>query len=90
MARFSFRLFRRRADLACREVVELITAYLEGQLPARDAVRLEAHLAACPHCTAYVEQMRITISVLGRIRPEPVDAETRDELVELYRRWQAG
>jgi anti-sigma factor RsiW len=89
MARRPFRIFRRR-DLVCRDAVELVTAYLEGQLPARDRVRFEAHLAACPHCTAYVEQMRTTIAVLGRALPEPVDAETRDELVALYRRWQAG
>ena len=87
MARF--RLFRSR-DIVCRDAVELVTAYLEGQLPASDRRRFEAHLAACPHCTAYVEQMRTTIRALGAALPEPVDAETRDELVALYRRWQTG
>lgn len=87
MARFRF--FRSR-DIVCRDAVELVTAYLEGQLPATDRRRFEAHLAACPHCTAYVEQMRTTIRALGAAVPEPVDAETRDELVALYRRWQAG
>jgi anti-sigma factor RsiW len=89
MARRGFRLFRPRA-IVCRDAVELVTAYLDDQLPARERARFEAHLAACPHCTAYVEQMRTTVIVLGRALPEPVDAETRDELVALYRRWQAG
>ncbi|MEY2475270.1 MAG: hypothetical protein QOG87_585 [Actinomycetota bacterium] len=83
------RIFRPK-DVVCRDAVELVTAYLEGQLPARDRARLEGHLADCPHCTAYVEQMRTTVAVLGRARPEPVDAETRDALVDLYRRWQTS
>jgi anti-sigma factor RsiW len=82
-------LFRSRG-VVCRDAVELVTAYLEGQLPRRDRIRFEAHLAACPHCTAYVEQMRTTIAVLGGVRPEPVDAETREDLVALFRQWQAG
>jgi anti-sigma factor RsiW len=89
MARRLSRFLRSR-EIVCRDAVELVTAYLEGQLRTRDRVRFEAHLAACPHCTAYVEQMRSTITVLRGALPEPVDAETRDELVELYRRWQAG
>jgi anti-sigma factor RsiW len=86
----ALRSLRGRRGVVCRDAVELVTAYLEGQLSRRDRRRLEAHLADCPHCTAYVEQMRTTISVLGHVRPEPVDAETRDELVALFRRWQAG
>jgi anti-sigma factor RsiW len=89
MALRRLRMFR-RPPVVCRDAVELVTAYLEGQLARRDRARFEAHLAECPHCTAYVEQMRTTIVVLGRARPEPVDAETRDELVALYHRWQAG
>ena len=80
----------RTGEIVCRDAVELVTAYLEGQLSAREQARFEAHLAACPHCTAYVEQMRTTIRAIGGALPEPVDANTRDELVALYRRWQAG
>lgn len=82
-------LFRRRA-VVCREAVELVTDYLEGALSARDRARLEAHLADCPHCTEYLRQIRVTIDALGRVEPESLSAEARDELVALYRRWQAG
>ncbi len=78
------------ADIACRDLVEMVTDYLEGTLPPARAAAVQAHLAECEDCTAYVEQMRTTVAVLGRALPEPVDAETRHELMALYRRWQAG
>jgi predicted anti-sigma-YlaC factor YlaD len=49
--------------------------------------RLEAHLAACRHCTEYLAQMRRTLDALGRIEPETLAPEVRDELLALYRRW---
>ena len=80
-------LRRRRRDLACREAVELVTDYLEGALSPADRERLEGHLAACPHCTEYLAQMRRTLDLLGRIEPEQLEPEVQDELVALYRRW---
>ena len=82
------RLRLRRRDVVCREAVELVTDYLEGALSDKDRARFEAHLAACPHCHRYLEQMRITVAALGRIEPESLDSEVRDELVALYRRWR--
>ena len=79
---------RRRQELVCREAVELVTDYLEGALTGRDRARLEAHLAACPHCSEYLAQMRKTLDVLGRIEPEELDPLVQDELVALYRRWR--
>jgi anti-sigma factor RsiW len=80
---------RRRQELVCREAVELVTDYLEGALVGRDRARLEAHLAACPHCSEYLAQMRRTLDVLGRVEPEELDPRVQEELVALYRRWQS-
>ena len=79
----------RRKDLACREAVELVTDYLEGELSPRACRRLEAHLAACPNCGAYLEQIRATIRLTGSIEPEDLSPEARDELTELYRQWRS-
>jgi anti-sigma factor RsiW len=81
-------MFGRRKDLACREAVELVTDYLEGALRGADRARFEAHLAACPHCRAYLEQMRRTIEQLGRIHADELEPSVRDELVGLYRQWR--
>jgi anti-sigma factor RsiW len=79
-------MFRRR--LACRHAVELVTDYLEGALSSRDRERFEAHLADCPHCADYLAQMRVTIETVGRIEPDSLAPEVRDDLVRLYRRWR--
>ena len=80
---------RRRSALVCRDAVELITDYLEGALGERERTRLEHHLSGCPHCSEYLDQMRRTLDLLGRIEPEELAPEVQDELVELYRRWLA-
>lgn len=82
-------LRRRPPALACREAVELVTDYLEGALPADQRARFEAHLAACRHCAEYLDQMRATLRVLGRVEPHDLDPAARHDLVALYRRWQS-
>jgi anti-sigma factor RsiW len=82
------RMLRHR-DLVCQQVVELVTDYLEGALSRAARRRFEAHLADCPHCTEYLAQMRATISLTGRLAPEDLTPQMREELVEVYRRWQS-
>jgi anti-sigma factor RsiW len=81
--------FWRRRSLVCREAVALMTDYLEGQLDERDRARLEGHLAACPHCSEYLAQLRVTIDALGRADPDALSDDAVDELVGLYRLWRA-
>ena len=78
-----------RRPLSCQELVELVTDYLEGTLSARAQRRFEAHLAGCPHCTEYLAQMRETIRLTGQLEPEDLTPQMRDELTDLYRRWQS-
>jgi anti-sigma factor RsiW len=79
----------RRKDLVCQEAIELVTDYLEGALSRRQRRRLEAHLDACPNCSAYLEQIRLTIRLSGSLEPEDLSPRALDELTELYRRWRA-
>ena len=83
------RLFRRQ-DLACIELVEVITDYLEGTMPARDRRRLERHLTACDGCTAYLEQMQETISLTGRLEPEDVPPELEERLLAAFQEWNTA
>jgi anti-sigma factor RsiW len=75
-------------DFACREMVEVITGYLEGRLSAEERFRFERHLAACPNCTEYLAQMRATIAVTGQLRAEDLTPEKREELLTLFRDWR--
>lgn len=83
-------LFRRRNAVVCRKAVELMTDYLDGALSPRDRARLEAHLAACPHCSEYLAQIEMTIAAAGQVQPDDLPAEALDELVSLYRQWRAS
>ena len=77
-------------DLACKELVELVTDYLEERLAAPDRARFEAHLANCGGCRAYLEQMRQTISALGRLPAESIDPAATDRLLSAFRDWKRG
>jgi len=79
----------RRRDLVCQQAVELVTDYLEGTLRRSARRRFEAHLAGCPHCTEYLAQVRATIELAGRITPDDLTPQMRDEFIDLYRRWRS-
>ena len=76
-------------EMACKELVEVITAYLEGTLPIPDRCRFDAHLAECPHCTAYLAQMRNTIERLGSLDETTLSHETREGIIAAFRDWRA-
>lgn len=76
--------------ITCRELVQLVTDYLEGALPPPDRARFEAHLGACDGCGAYVDQMRQTIAMLGRLREEDLAAPARESLLTAFRHWRAS
>jgi len=77
-------------ELSCRELVELVTDYLENVLSPAERVRFEEHLIACPGCQTYLEQMRQTIDVLGRVTEESLEPAARDKLLDLFRNWKRG
>ena len=83
-------LRRRRRAIVCRQAVALMTAYLDGELDARDRARLESHLADCPHCSEYLAQLRVTVDALGHVDVDELPDDAVDDLVELYRQWRAG
>lgn len=72
-------------EMPCRELVEVITEYLEGGLGEIDRRRFEEHLANCPPCTEYVRQFRDVISASGRIPVEDLPASTQVALLEAFR-----
>ena len=75
-------------DIACQEVVELVTAYFDGSLSGRDRRRFRAHIKGCPHCSAYLEQMRLVIEASGELRVDDLAADVRSELVGAFRGWK--
>ena len=78
------------ATIECRDLVELLTDYLEGAMPDPERMRLEEHLAGCEGCARYLEQMRITIRLTGMLTEDQVPAEAREALLGAFRGWVSG
>ncbi len=80
--------FRSRRDIVCREVVELVTDYLEDALSQAQRRRFEAHLAGCPDCPEYLAQMRAIVALAGCITPDDLTPRMREEFISVYRGWR--
>ena len=70
---------------ACIDVIERVTDYLEGVLPADQARRLERHVEGCPGCSAYLDQMRTIAGSLVGLREGALPADLRAGLIATFR-----
>lgn len=77
-------------EMECKQLVETITEYLDGTLPATDRRRFDRHLANCPYCTEYLDQMRSTIARLGTLDETVLSHEARERLLAAFRDWRTG
>jgi anti-sigma factor RsiW len=71
--------------LPCREIVELVTGYLDGALDETMRLRFEEHLAACPPCREYLAQMRTAVSLAQALSESPLSPTRRDDLMRAFR-----
>ncbi|NTY63616.1 zf-HC2 domain-containing protein [Mycolicibacterium sphagni] len=72
----------------CNELVELVTAYLDGSLDLQTRARFDLHLLDCDGCENYLQQLRVTIDTVGRISDEQVDPQFRTKLLNAFRDWK--
>jgi len=77
-------------ELSCQELTELITAYIEDALPPPVRRRFEGHLAECPDCVNYLEQMRTTILLTRLLRPSDLEPAAKAALLAAFRGWKRG
>ncbi len=76
-------------DMDCNELVELVTAYLDGSLDADTRARFDLHLLECDGCEHYLQQFRATVSTLGATAvDDPIDPAFRDRLLHAFRGWE--
>jgi predicted anti-sigma-YlaC factor YlaD len=74
--------------LSCQEVVELVTGYIEHTLDTDTHGLFEEHLNFCDGCEAYLDQMRSTIAVVGRLEESDVPDDARERLLAAFRDWR--
>ena len=54
--------------LTCQQVLDYLSDYVEGRLPAADVARLDEHLAVCPQCIDYLENFKATLAACQAFR----------------------
>lgn len=77
-----------RDEVLCREVVQVLTDYLEGALPVEDRVALEQHLLICQGCTGFLAQLRTSIALTGALHQEEVPPGVLDAVRRVHDRRQ--
>jgi anti-sigma factor RsiW len=75
--------------VTCRQLVELVTDYVEGVADADVRAAIEGHLHCCDWCETYVRQYRETITVVRHIDPEGLDPRVEGHLLDVFRTWKA-
>jgi predicted anti-sigma-YlaC factor YlaD len=72
-------------QMTCKELVELVTAYLDGALDANTHALFNAHLVYCDGCRNYLEQFRVTVRTIGKIRDDELDPTFRSRLLDAFK-----
>jgi anti-sigma factor RsiW len=75
-------------DLRCVELVELLTAYLDGALSDDARTQVDEHLRGCEGCRAALAQWRTVAELAGRLTPADVaslDPYVRNRLMMTLR-----
>jgi len=68
------------AHLTCQDTIALLLEYLDATLDAEVVAQLEAHLAECEPCRAYLATYRRTVGVVGEAGKAPMPEELRRRL----------
>jgi predicted anti-sigma-YlaC factor YlaD len=74
-----------QARIRCVEFVELVTDWMELALDDDGRTEVEEHLAICPNCTAYLDQVRQTVALLRHTPEEAPPAAAREALLAVFR-----
>lgn len=69
----------------CNELVELVTAYLDGELDPGTRARFDLHLVDCDGCENYLQQFRETVRTVGKITDDELDPAFRNRLLDAFK-----
>jgi predicted anti-sigma-YlaC factor YlaD len=75
-------------ELTCKEFVEIVTEYLEGSMSPEERDRFENHFRSCQGCQTYLEQMRQTIKMVGKLSEDHLSPEAQNTLLKVFWNWK--
>lgn len=70
--------------LRCLDIVELLDEYLDGALDPVDAAALDAHLAGCQDCAAFMRTYRGTVRKSRELRESQLPPTLRERLLAFF------
>lgn len=76
------------SGLSCRQIFELLSEYLDSELPPDLCARLSAHIEGCAPCVEFVESLRQSIALCKDVKEgealPPLSDDARDKLRRAY------
>lgn len=66
--------------MTCREMIELLLDYCNGDLDSELCRQLREHLDMCPPCVTYLETYQITIRVSRQLPAAPLPPHVAQRL----------
>ena len=70
------------SNTTCHELIDFLSDYLDGALPAATATAFEEHLAICPDCRAYLDNFRATLRATKAAYARQAQPAMPEELVQ--------
>ena len=64
----------------CRECADFLSDYMSGELPLAEREAFDRHLARCPNCVAYLDQLQAAVRA-GKRACADLEAEIPEELI---------
>ena len=76
-------------EITCKHLVDLVADYMEEALLDDARAEFEQHLAECGYCTAYVQQLKVTVTLTKALSEEPeIEKPAPKELLDIFRKWK--
>jgi len=75
-----------RSIRRCRDVIDLLSEYMEGGLLATERRQVEEHFAICPPCVQFLETLRTTRTAVRSLGERDVPAECRRTLRDFLKK----
>jgi anti-sigma factor RsiW len=72
-------------DVSCKEIVQIVSDYVEGVLPPAEREAVELHLNLCDGCTDYLLQLRLAIALTGELPADALPPQLEEELCQAFR-----
>lgn len=75
-------------EISCKELVDLVADYMDEAISDDARAKFEQHLSECGYCSAYVQQMHLTVKLTNKLTEPEADQPAPDELMNIFRKWK--